>query len=293
MPNARDAGGLDIHNILLIGPGGGGKTSQYWTLPSPGFLYIFDPNALASLEGLDMEYEKFCPDLLDINVHPLSAKKGADSTMTADEPVTYTNWEKHFEDSLESGYLDKFAWIGMDSFTTFSDAVMDRVQYLNGRFGKQPEQADWTAQMFTIQNVFRSMAARNQLFVATAHEELRQEGDGTGRMKYQPVMTGRLRVRIPLLFSNIFRCEAESDRAGTRFIMHTAPDNLHPYGRVSKRIREIFVNTEGGMPPELDVTIEDFTKASDYGLGSLLKKAGMVPAEQPTPAAKPRRGKRR
>lgn len=275
--NAKNAKGLALHNILLIGQSGSGKTTQFWTLPGRGFIYIFDPNAIASIEGLDVDYERFSPDLLDINVHPLSNKKEADRTIRPPEPITYNRWEEHFEEALETGFFDQYDWVGMDSFTTFSDCVMDRVQYLNSRLGKQPEQDDWAAQMATIHNVFRSMSALDKLFVATAHDELRQEGGGNQRMKYQPVMTGRLRTRIPLLFSNILRCECDSDASSTAFVFHLANDNMHQYVRVAKAIRDALRDDDGTVPPEVDVTIDDFSNPTRYGLGRILERAGMSP----------------
>lgn len=282
MPNAKNATGLSLHNFLIIGPGGAGKTTQYWTMPPGGFLYVFDPNCIASLSGLDLDYEIFSPDLLDINVHPMAhpdPKKGikkADSIIEPSEPVAYTEWEKDFEERLLDGFFKDRPWIGMDSFTTFSDAVMDRVQWLNGRLGKPPEQTDYTAQMFTIQNVFRSLSGQNTCFIATAHDEAREDMV-TGQVHYQPVMTGRLRTRIPLLFSNIWRMENESEKSGSTFLMHMRSDRRHQYVRVSRQIQELWAKDEDGMPPELDVTIEDFDRASDFGIGSLLRKAGLVP----------------
>lgn len=291
MPNAKEPEGVALHNILLIGQPGTGKTSQFWTLPRPGFLYVFDPNCIASLTGLDMEYEIFSPDLLDINVHPLSASKRSDSVMKADEPTAYTRWEEHFENALETDYFKQFKWIGMDSFTTFSDSVMDRVQFLNNRLGKQPEQADWASQMFTIQNVMRSLSARQMLFVATAHDEHRQDPTG-GHVTYQPVMTGRLRTRIPLLFSNILRTDVEASRAGNTYLLHTGSDRLHQYVRVSKSIANVLKDpTDGGTITELDVTIKDFDRAEEFGLGSLLRKAGMLQEETPSQSSgKTRKG---
>lgn len=277
MPNAKDANSSDFHTVMLAGPPGSGKTTQFLTLPPGGFLYIFDPNALATLAGADIEYEIFSPDLLDINVHPLKTSIKGDSIMNAKEPVTYINWEADFDQKLESNFFDDKPWIGMDSYTTFSDCVMDRVQWLNGRAGKHPEIADYTAQMATIQNVSRSLAALEKLFIATAHEEARED-EVTKSIHYQLVLTGRLRTRIPLLFANIFRTQAESSSDGDEYVLHTASDRRHQYVRASKAIRRSIEANE------LDVTIEDFEKAQDYGLGAILRKAGLLeePAKKAT-----------
>lgn len=272
MANTKNLQGSDHESVLLIGTPGSGKTTQFRTLAAHGkmFLYVFDPNALSSLEGADIEYEMFSPDLLDINVRPLSNKAKADRIIQADEPTTYPRWEKHFDEAYNSGFFDKFDYIGIDSFTTFSDAVMDRVLYLNGRLGKQPEQDDWSAQMITIQNVARTLSTLTKLFVATAHEEVRQD-ELTKRVFWQPVLTGRLRTRIPLLFSNIFRCVSDQGQ----WFFDTVSDREHQYVRTSIK----------GLEPEIDVTIKDFERAGDYGLGAILKKSGKLTRNPVVPPA--------
>lgn len=268
MPNAQDIKGADHESVLLIGNAGSGKTTQFRTLPGRGFVYVFDPNSLASLAGADIDYEKFLPDVLDLNVHTLSkeGKKETKGQKAGMEPLAYPEWEAHFDNAYADGTFDKYDWIGMDSFTTFSDAVMDRTQYLNGRYGKHPEQADWTAQMITIQNVFRTLAAMNKLFVATAHEEWKQD-DLSKKVYCQPVMTGRLRIRIPLLFSNMFRCFAEADDKGdSHWFIQTVADRQHDYMRTSIR----------GLAPEVEVTIKDWDNPRAHGVGAILNRARLT-----------------
>lgn len=266
--NAGNVTGLDVETFLLIGGPGSGKTTQYRTLPGKTFVYFFDPNAAASVRGAsNIDYAEFLPDRLDINVKPLAARKTADKHFKAFEPVTYIEWEQHLEAALDQGFFDNYDFIGIDSMTTFGDCVMDRVLWLNGRLGKHPEQADWTSQMTTFQNVFRTLASLGKTIVCTAHNEVREDAL-TKRIFYQPVLTGRLRTRIPLLFSNIFRTEADRDAEGNaEFVFHTVADKMHQYVRTSFR----------GLSPAEDATIRDFTRPQDFGLGALLKEAGLVP----------------
>jgi hypothetical protein len=242
----------------------------FWTLPGRGFIYIFDPNAVASLEGLDVDYEIFSPDLLDINVHPLSSKKAADKVIKATQPLAYVKFEEKLDEHLESSFLESYDWVGMDSFTTFSDAVMDRVSWMNERFGKQPEQADWSAQMMVIQGVARSITHRNKMFIATAHEEYKQD-EKTKIILAQPWLTGRLKIRLPLLFSNIYRTVADDGK----FFIQTTPYGMHKYMRSSLK----------GLEPEIDVTIpvdphkRRFVNPQEHGIGRLLRDTGYLPRD--------------
>lgn len=267
MPNAGDVSGHHLESVLLIGNAGSGKSTQFRTLPGRGFIYVFDPNALAAIQGCsNIDYEEFLPDMLDLNVQPLSKDAKTDKgKVKVKEPLAYYTWEQHFDNAYNTGFFDQYDWIGLDSFTTFSDSVMDRVLWLNGRLGKMPEQADWAAQMITVQNVFRTLASIGKLFVATAHEEWKQD-ELTKRVWCQPVMTGRLRIRIPLLFSNMFRCFGDE---GRRFFQ-TTPDKAHDYVRTSMR----------GLAEDEDVTIEDWDSPQKFGLGRLLSGGRTLPQEK-------------
>jgi hypothetical protein len=285
MPNAKDVQGSDKSSFLIVGPPGSGKTTQFWSVAEAcfnslgdrgrGFIYIFDPNCLESIRGLDVDYEEFSPDKLDINVKPLSSKKNPDNIINPIEPVAYVEWERHFDNMIDSGTFNKYAWFGFDSFTTFSDMVMDRVQWLNERSGKHPEQADYTAQMQTIRNVARTLAARNKLFIATGHEDLKRD-DMLQRVVAQPYLTGKLKLWLPILFSNILRAEAN----GGKYSLFTVSDRMHRYVRCSLR----------GFPAELDTTIEtdndgNFIRAARWGIGRMLGDAGYLAA--PDPSDKP------
>jgi len=264
MANARDYKRRS-EKFLLVGPTGSGKTSQFMTLPGKKFLYIFDPNALNTIKGQDIDYELFTPDILNMNIHSLS-KGVKDRKGTPDEPTTYPDWELDFEKKIRDGFFDKYAALGFDSFTTFADIVMDRVQYLNGRLGKQPEQADWAAQISTIANVIRTATSLDLIFFATAHEELKQD-EYTKKVVSQIVLPGKLRIKLPLLFSEIYHTEAEPPGADTEgkanYWIQTVTDRQKTLARCTLN-----------LPPRVNVTIEDRAHPEKYGLGKILNQGG-------------------
>lgn len=261
MPNAKDFTRRN-EKFLLIGPTGSGKTSQFLTLPGKKFMYIFDPNALNTLKGYDLDYELFTPEILNLNVHSLT-KGVKDSKGIPDEPQTYVKWEKDFEDKIRSGFFKDYNVLGFDSFTTFADMVMDRVLWLNGRFGKQPEQPDWSAQINTISNVFRTATSLNLILFATGHEELRQD-EITKRIVNQVILPGKLRIKIPLLFSEIYHTKVEVDEGvsgATKYLIQTKTDRYQSLARDTI-----------GLPTFVDVTITDWKKPEEFGLGKILKE---------------------
>jgi len=259
MPNAKDAKDIGKAKFLLLGPTGSGKTSQILTLPGKTFCYLFDPSSLATLKGHDIEYELFLPGRVSTAAVSLSKGK-SDPVKEEDASETYTAWEADSDAKMESGFFDDFDNICFDSFTTFSDVVMDRILKLNGRAGKFPQQDDWGGQMQTITNVVRTYASMNKILLFTAHEEFKQDSE-SGRMVNIILLTGRLRVKLPLLFSEMLHMECASTAAEIKYQVQTRPDRFNPAIRCTMR----------DLPMFTDVTIKDWDNPQNYGIGKLLR----------------------
>lgn len=265
MPNAADPS-IDIGKpkFLLVGPTGSGKTSQIATLPGKTFAYLFDPSALATLRGQDIEYEEFFPTMLNLGAVSLSKGKSDPKTAT-DAPDVFTTWEKDFESrcivdkETKKCYWDTIDNIAFDSFTTFSDVVMDRILKLNGRVGQFPQQDDWGGQMQTITNVVRTLTAMRKNLIFTAHDEFKQD-ETTSRMQNVIILTGRLRIKIPLLFSDIWHMESASTAAEIKYQAQTRPDRMNPAIRCTFRELAMFE----------DMTVKDWNNPQEYGIGKIL-----------------------
>ena len=260
MPNAKDFQG-GTEKFLVIGQTGSGKTTLFTTLPGKKFMYIFDPNALNSIQGQDIDYELFTPDVLDLKAKSL--KKNVEDRATERlEPTTYVSWEQDFEWRIKSGFFNDYDALGFDSLTTFSDIVMDRIQFLNGRFGRQPEQDDWAAQINTIKKVIRAATSLPLNFFATAHKDLKQD-QLTKKVEYQIVLPGQLRVKLPLLFSEIYNCDVVmNDKGKSEYRIQTKPDRYHPVARCTL-----------GLDQFADVTVPRGSKDnSQYGIGKILRE---------------------
>jgi hypothetical protein len=259
MPNARDIKHSQVPpKIFLMGDTGSGKTSQFLTLPGRKFIYLFDPNALLSLEGHDLDYEEFYPDVLPLNITPLAKDGRKDTSKLKDTGSDlYVKWEEHFEKRAESGFFDQYDWLGLDSFTTFSDMVMDRVLTLNGRSGQWPQQDDYGPQMNAISKVVRTATNLGCGLFCTGHTDVMQD-DLTKRIYRLPLLTGRLRKKIPLLFSEVMYTEAAPDgKGGTDFTVMTKPDRMTGTIRVSVK----------GLAPVEKVNIDFSRSPIGQGIG--------------------------
>jgi len=269
MKNAEDYN-IANEKFLAVGFGGGGKSSGFLTLPGKKkFMYIFDPNTLSTIKGHNVDYELFTPDILDLNAITLK-KDVRDTIVKAQEPRTYIDFEVDFEEKLRTGFFKGYDAIGFDSMSTFQDIVMDRIMYLNDRFGKWPEQADWTATMNTIVNVMRTWTSiEDCVSYVTAHVEFKQEQE-SGKMQNLLSFIGKLKNKLPLLFSEIVLCYADRDAENkTRFYIQTKPDRHNPFIRCTKR----------GLNTVEDVTIENWNNPQKYGIGKLFSEEKDAPVE--------------
>jgi hypothetical protein len=260
MPNARAARETSTNKILLLGDTGSGKTSQILTLPGKKFAYLFDPNAILTLSGHDVEYEEFLPDRLNLSIKSLTKDKGDKTTSYIND--VYVDWEKDFQRRVDKGFFNEFDVIAFDSATTFIDLAMDRVLTINGRAGSWPQQDDYGPQMIAFISVCRSLMALNKTIVMTGHLDVKQD-DLTKRIFRTPMFTGKLRAKIPLLFSDVFICEVENDGKGK--IIHkiqTVPDRITTAVRTSVK----------GLSPYEDVTIDWNKPIEGQGIGRLFKR---------------------
>lgn len=248
------------NRVLVVGPVGVGKTTQFVTLPGRKFMYVFDPNAVASLEGCDVDYIPFVPDVDDLDLSVKTLKREGDKIIgdrarKKIEPTTYLEWEEDFEKRLEAGFFDTYDWIGVDSLTTLSEIVMDRVLHLNKRLGKHPEQPDYTAEMNTIKNIFRVLTNLSCNLYCTAHTEL-QKDDTSGKTYAQLLMTGRNRVRIPMRFTQIYALEVDA-ASKTPYLCNTVQDRWNPSVRTNIK----------GLQPKENVTIDWSKSPLGQGIG--------------------------
>ena len=248
-------------SVLAVGFAGSGKTTQIGTLPGKKFGYIFDPHARDSLQGVDIEVEEFLPSHREIDMAVKTLKKGHGDapSMKKLEPRVYEDWMDDFIEKSESGFFETIDWLIFDSFTTWSYSILDRLLWLNKRVGSQPQQDDWAAQVNHISNVFRVLASLPCRVYCTAHMDPRKN-DVTGRTYNHLLMTGQLRTRIPLLFSNIWVFHSESDVEAAHFTIQTIPDRENPTVRSSIK----------GLDMYQDVTLDFSRPLEGQGIGRLM-----------------------
>lgn len=270
MANLKDVRPNDGFRIMALGGAGAGKTTAFSTLIGRKFIYVFDPNAIPSLAGSDIDFELFQPDIGSFALSSLKASGRSDKPTRKDQgSEAFLGFERHFEASIESGSLLQYDWVGLDSISTLADMIMDRVLTLNGRSGQHPQQDDYAPAMVSLRNIIRmfsSLQRPDGSFVniyVTGHLELNKD-ELSGRVFTSPMLMGKLRQKLPILFTDLLIMEADTDsNKKVKFSSQTTPTKLNPMGRTSLR--------SSVAEPVWDLTI-DWTKPREgQGLGKYFK----------------------
>lgn len=252
--------------FLVVAKPGAGKTTQFLTLPGKKFAYLFDPNAMSSLEGYDVDCLEFLPRDLQLGLTSLSKEgnKKADQIKRTNKTAgaeLYRAWEEDYEKRLQDRFFDQYDNIMFDSFTTLSDMVMDGILAVNGRAGQWPQIDDYGPQMLALTKIVRSLTSLGKTIYMTAHCQLKQD-ETTKRIVNEPLMTGQLKSKLPILFSDMLTLSVESDGKGNvAYVAQTRPDRYNEICRCSLRD----VNFKE------DITIDWKRNPEGQGLGKLFK----------------------
>lgn len=263
MPNAKDIQPGKQMKIMLIGPPGSGKTTLIRTLPGKKFALIFDPNALESLAGVDIDYEAFLPDDIPIQAMPI-AKGNQPIPSKPWRPRAYKTFEKWYYEHMTEEFIQSYDWIIIDSYTSLSNILMDEIMALNKRPNRRPMIDDYGALVQSMENLFRDMVPKTRNFYVTAHSFLDKD-EVTGSLTWLMQMTKGQQKNIPLLFTDIWGIEMDQ---GKPKILLTQ-DRKHPW------IRSSLGRTLGTQATE-EVFISNWLAAEKEGIGRLLKKAGRI-----------------
>ncbi len=191
MPNAKDATVAQYHKLLLLGMGGSGKTTAIRTLPGRKFAFLFDPNAKLSLQGCDIDYEEYLPDVLEMDATLKKFNKTGVSDKAPDskrEPSVYMRWGKDLNDKATANFFTNYDWLCIDSLTLLASAVMDRQMYINGRYGGIEDLGDYRVARSKIADIYRSICSSPINLFCTGHltsfqdEKTKQKCKGLDRV---------------------------------------------------------------------------------------------------------------
>lgn len=269
MPNAADADVSPFHRIMLVGPTGSGKSAQIWTLPGRRFIYVFDPNTMATISGCDADYELFLPEFgdMDATLKGFNKDPRTNRTYVGDkpkkpkEPTLYMRWVEHINEFVESGRVKEFDWLVFDSMTFIAKSIMDRQLHINNRYGDLEELGDYRVVGSKIADVFGTISSLPLNILSTGHIQV-YEDEKTKKNVTQIMLPGKSRAMLPLSHTDTWEARA-GEKPGT-WEVKTLPE--------ARGLQEIRSAMRGLKPVE-DVTIRDWKNPTQYGIGGLIAKA--------------------
>ena len=200
-------------NALICGESGSGKTYLARTCRFPVHIDSFDPGGTQGLRDLIQSKDI----IADVRWEKDDPKK----------PHTFKEWKKVFDERVESGYFDFFGTYILDSATTWSEAIMNYILDQAKRPGEAPKwEKDYTPAKLEVRNMLQKMLNLPCDFFLIGHLAADKD-EVSGRTTYRFMATGNHRTIIPLLFSEVYVCLAESKGQTTERKILTEKDSLY------------------------------------------------------------------
>lgn len=251
----KEKRGAERYQALAYGDKGTGKTTLYATARLPVHIDSFDPGGSQVLA-----------DEIEKGVVVVDTRWETDDPTN---PKVFAAWDLEFHRRKREGYFAQFATYGLDSITTFSQIIMNYVLKKQGRPGGIPQtgagaENDYVHQMLHLENSLVGIFSLPCDLLVTAHPESEKD-DASGKMFVSPMITGKAKIRIPLLFSEMYYLRVEDKADGTtRWMLQTRPSAIY---KASSRLAR-----QG-----------KFDKFEEPNIKALLKKAGRPYNDLPIP----------
>ena len=245
----------DKVNMLVYGDKGSGKTTLVTTAPRPILFDSFDDGGTLSI--IDEIREGWIL---------------ADTRWEKDDPVradTWQKWLKEMDRRIQSGLFNAMATYALDSLTVLQQISMNFVLRMKGRadgipqVGKQGDN-DYVTSQTGIERIITKILDLPCNVIITAHPDLSQE-EGTKKLFIGPAVTGALKTRLPILFSEFYYAKSEVGKEGKQiYSLLTRPDSIF---RATTRL---------GRKGRFEMWEQPNIKA-------LMKKAGLPAEDKPMP----------
>lgn len=203
-------------NVIIHGDIKSGKTTMLKTCRLPILIHSFDPGGT---------------DVLKDEIE--AGKVLVDKRFETDDPYAPTAFRMWMDELARLIKMDFFSHVGtfvIDSVTTWSQIIMYEVirQAVKANpkkrtIGSQPYENDWLPQMQYIENYMRKFLALPCDCVLLGHSEYKMDRDNNIIGDLGLMITGKLRTRVPALFSEVYYLKIKNYQTGERELL-TQPD---------------------------------------------------------------------
>lgn len=243
----------ETFNCITHGPIKVGKTSLLRTCPKPIFVHSFDPGGTDVLKDMIATGEVL-----------------ADTRFEHEDPFNPKAcrlWEDSFNYLYQKHFFDHVGTFAIDSMTTWAQTIMYEVirraslKKKDRSSGEAPREQDWLPQMAFIENYMRKFLSLPCHCILLGHSDQPKDREGNASGDLGIMITGKLRERVPALFSEIYYLRIKDFKSETRELL-------------VKPVYGIQVGTRLGNGGKLDKTEEPDIK-------KIMKKVGLDATDKP------------
>lgn len=197
---------------LVYGPSGTGKTFSLRSARKPLFVDSFDPGGSVVLA-----------DLIAAGQAIVRAEFENEDPK---HPSAFAKWDSSLDAIEQSGLMAKFGTYVIDSATTWGQAALNLVLQKAGRAGGTPQQNDWYPQMTLMEAGIRRVFKFPCDIIFICHNDT-QKDEIVGKITRAPMLTGKSKIRIPLLFSEVYYSDTKRTSKGTEYVWQLQSDNTN------------------------------------------------------------------
>lgn len=262
MPNAKDIK-RPPKFIIDYGPTGSGKTTLFTTIPGKKLALVFDPGSLDTLAGQDLDYEYFPPGS---SLGLRRTQKGRTDTKGSklEEPLAFNKFDVWYENALRTNLLTQYDAIGFHSLTILQMMIMDRILWINGRWGATAELGDYNLTGLTMNAIISTTIEKvpSATIFLEAHDDLVQDEISKKVHNVLDLYKGS-RKALPRLCTDVLVASAEAVDGKAVFRVQAQPSREYPA-----------VKNSFGLPLYTDVTLKPGMPRTEQGIGSWMKKGG-------------------
>jgi len=243
-------------NAFVYGEWGSGKTTLAGTAPKPVVIDVFDPGGQKSIEDKIRKGEVIADTRWQLKGESGDSISTSNDSKISADPHLWGEWAKEYNARVQAGFFEEVGTYVLDSFTTWSEALLAHIKRLRGTTRTKSDYDDWGDNRTKAKNVIKTIMSLPCHVIVTGHTQTDKD-ENTGRLIAGPLAYGKLQKEIPLLFDEVYYMDVKGDGDREDYRLHTANDSIYP---ARSRLRGINKDISAIMEP-------DFTE--------LLRKAGM------------------
>lgn len=233
------------YNLLLTGEPGSGKTHVLKTARLPIHVDSFDPGGsktnIEMIERGDM--------IVDVSYEQEDPS----------HPTMYGKWQKDFMDRVNGGYFDLFGTYCLDSYSMWSEAIMQEILRKSSRVDASPLFQDYHMETVQLIKFAKVLAQLPCDVIVMGH--LRPDYIGDKIVGYKLASRGRSQTVVPALFDEVYVMEVKETSKGFE--------------------RKILTQSTGLYQAKTRMSKGKFDVREEPNIKKLLEKAGLSTEDKP------------